>query len=133
MVVDLRFLSIFSKIHIGMVDPLKERLDKLRKFSDSAKRRANLYSEVTNIDGKSTASSLGALQKSPAPGKKLQKIGFILLWIPEPTMITAAVGAPMILAGRYMDKKYNGSTLHDIGHQTKDTISTIADFKSSVF
>jgi hypothetical protein len=133
MVVDLRFLSIFSKIHIGMVDPLKERLDKLRKFSDSAKRRANLYSEVTNIDGKSTACSLGALQKSPAPGKKLQKIGFILLWIPEPTMITAAVGAPMILAGRYMDKKYNGSTLHDIGHQTKDTISTITDFKSSVF
>jgi hypothetical protein len=133
MVVDLRFLSIFSKIHIGMVDPLKERLDKLRKFSDSAKRRANLYSEVTNIDGKSTAISLGALQKSPAPGKKLQKIGFILLWIPEPTMITAAVGAPMILAGRYMDKKYNGSTLHDIGHQTKDTISTITDFKSSVF
>lgn len=116
-----------------MVDPLKERLDKLRKFSDSAKRRASLYSEVNSIDGKSTASSLGAIQRAPAPGKKLQKIGFIMLWIPEPTMITAAVGAPMILAGRYIDKKYNGATIHDIGHQTKDTISTIADFKNSVF
>ncbi|MEX0862380.1 hypothetical protein [Nitrosopumilus sp.] len=116
-----------------MIDPLKERLDKLRKFSDSAKRRANLYSEVTNIDDKSTASSLGVLQRAPAPGKKLQKIGFIMLWIPEPTMVTAVVGAPMILAGRYMDKKYNGTTIHDIGHQTKDAISTIADFKNSVF
>jgi len=116
-----------------MVDPLKERLDKLRKFSDSAKRRASLYSEVTNIDSKSTANSLGVLQRAPAPGKKLQKVGFLMLWIPEPTGVTIALGAPMIVAGRYLDKKYNGSTLHDIGHQTKDTISTIADFKNSVF
>jgi len=115
-----------------MVDPLKERLDKLRKFSDSAKRRANLYSEITNIDDKHTANSLGALQKAPAPGKKLQKIGFLMLWIPEPTGITCAIGGPMIVAGRYLDKKYNGSTLHDVGHQTKNTISSISDFKNSV-
>ena len=115
-----------------MVDPLKERLDKLRKLSDSAKRRANLYSEITNFDDKSTAHSLGALQKAPAPGKKLQKIGFLMLWIPEPTGITCAIGGPMIVAGRYLDKKYNGSTLHDVGHQTKNTISSISDFKNSV-
>ncbi|MDH3780858.1 MAG: hypothetical protein OES15_08410 [Nitrosopumilus sp.] len=115
-----------------MVDPLKERLDKLRKFSDSAKRRADLYSEITNIDDKHTANSLGALQKAPAPGKKLQKIGFLMLWIPEPTGITCAIGGPMIVAGRYLDKKYNGSTLHDVGHQTKNTISSISDFKNSV-
>ena len=115
-----------------MVDPLKERLDKLRKFSDSAKRRANLYSEITNIDDKHTANSLGALQKAPAPGKKLQKIGFLMLWIPEPTGITCAIGGPMIVAGRYLDKKYNGSTLHDVGHQTKNTMSSIRDFKNSV-
>ena len=115
-----------------MVDPLKERLVKLRKFSDSAKRRANLYSEITNIDDKHTANSLGALQKAPAPGKKLQKIGFLMLWIPEPTGITCAIGGPMIVAGRYLDKKYNGSTLHDVGHQTKNTISSISDFKNSV-
>ena len=98
-----------------MVDPLKERLDKLRKFSDSAKRRANLYSEITNIGDKHTANSLGALQKAPAP-----------------TGITCAIGGPMIVAGRYLDKKYNGSTLHDVGHQTKNTISSISDFKNSV-
>src|SRR5210317_400324 len=115
-----------------MVDPLKERLDKLRKFSDSAKRRANLYTEVTNMDDKHTARSLGALQKAPAPGKKLQKIGFLMLWVPEPTGVTCAIGGPMIVAGRYLDKKYNGSTLHDIGHQTKNTMSSINDFKKTV-
>ena len=115
-----------------MVDPLKERLDKLKKFSDSAKRRANLYAEVTNIDGKHTARSLGSLQKAPAPGKKLQKIGFLMLWIPEPTGVTCAIGGPMILAGRYLDKKYNGATIHDIGHQTKNTMSSINDFRNSV-
>jgi len=115
-----------------MVDPLKERLEKLKKFSDSAKRRASLYTEVSGMDDRHTARSLGALQKAPAPGKKLQKIGFLMLWVPEPTGVTCAIGGPMIVAGRYLDKKYNGSTLHDIGHQTKNNMSTISDFKSSV-
>ena len=115
-----------------MVDPLKARLEKLHKFSDSAKRRANLYSEVSEMDDKHTARSLGALQKASAPGKKLQKIGFLMLWVPEPTGVTCAIGGPMIVAGRYLDKKYNGSTLHDIGHQTKNNMSTISDFKNSV-
>ena len=38
----------------------------------------------------------------------------------------------MIIAGRYLDKKYNGATIHDIGHQTKNTMSSISDFKNSV-
>ena len=115
-----------------MVDHLKERLEKIRKFTDSAKRRANLYGEISMIDSKNTSQSLGVLQRAPAPGKKLQKIGFLMVWIPEPTGVTCAIGGPLILAGRYLDKKYNGSTLHDIGHETKSTISSISDFKNSV-
>ena len=115
-----------------MPDALKERLDKIRKFSDSAKRRADLYTDMAKIDDTHTARSLGALQKASAPGKKLQKIGFLMLWVPEPTGVTCAVGGPMILAGRYLDKKYNGATIHDIGNETKSTISSIKDFKSSV-
>ena len=115
-----------------MPDALKERLDKIRKFSDSAKRRADLYTDMAKIDDTRTARSLGALQKASAPGKKLQKIGFLMLWVPEPTGVTCAVGGPMILAGRYLDKKYNGATIHDIGNETKSTMSSIKDFKSSV-
>ena len=115
-----------------MPDALKERLDKIRKFSDSAKRRANLYTDMAKMDDTRTARSLGALQKASAPGKKLQKIGFLMLWVPEPTGVTCAVGGPMIIAGRYLDKKYNGATIHDIGNETKSTISSIKDFKSSV-
>jgi len=46
-----------------MNDPLKARLDKLRKFSDSAHRRANLYSDVAKMDSSHTAGSLGAFTK----------------------------------------------------------------------
>ncbi len=115
-----------------MVDPLKARLEKLRKSSESAKRRANLYSEIATIDKNRSTSSLGALQKASAPGKKLQKIGFLMLWVPEPTGVTCAIGGPMIVAGRYLDKKYNGATIHDIGHETKNTLSSIKDFKNSI-
>jgi len=75
-----------------MNDPLKARLAQLKKFSDSAKRRANLYSDMAKMDDPHTVRSLGALQKAPAPGKKLQKIGFLMLWIPEPTGVTCAIG-----------------------------------------
>ncbi len=115
-----------------MVDPLKARLEKLRKSSESAKRRANLYTEITKMNQGPNTSSLGALQKAPAPSKKLQKIGFLMLWVPEPTGVTCAVGAPLIVAGRYLDKKYNGATIHDIGHETKNAFSSIRDFKNSI-
>ena len=115
-----------------MVDALKERLEKIRAYSDSAKRRANLYCDIANMDDKHTARSLGALQRAPAPGKKLQKIGFIMLWVPEPTGVTCAIGGPMILAGRYLDKKYNGATIADIGQQTKSTTNEITNFRNSI-
>lgn len=114
-----------------MVDPLKERLEKLRKIHETTHRRASLYSDVAKLDNGHTK-SLGPLQKASAPGKKLQKVGFLMLWVPEPTGVTCAIGGPMIIAGRYLDKKYNGSTIHDIGHETKNTMSTLTDFKKSL-
>ena len=115
-----------------MVDHLKKRLDRLKIMTESAKRRTELYSDLAKLDDKNTARSLSALNKAPNPGKKIQKIGFIMLWIPEPTGITCAVGGPMILAGRYLDKVYNGAKISDVHSHTKDSFSTIHDFKDSV-
>ena len=63
-----------------MIDPLKARLEKLRKSTESAKRRANLYTDIAKMNNGNNTSSLGSLQKAPAPGKKLQKIGFLMLF-----------------------------------------------------
>ena len=115
-----------------MVDHLKARLNNLRKYSDSVKRRTSLYTDIAKIDDKNTASSLGVLRKAPAPGKKLQKIGFIMVWIPEPTGVTCAVGGPLIVAGRYLEKRYNSATIRDVGHETKNTISSMKAFKDSI-
>jgi len=115
-----------------MEDALTKKLEKLKAYSGSAKRRANLYTDLAKIDDKNTVKSLGALQKAPAPGKKLQKIGFIMLWVPEPTGVTCVVGGPMILAGRYLEKKYNSATISDIGNQARESFSTIGDFKNSI-
>lgn len=124
---------IFSKGQNVMSEHLKAKTDNLRIFSNSIKRRAGLYSELAKIDGKDMAGSLKATRCAPAPGKKVQKVGFILFWVPEPTGITMAIGAPMMLAGRYLEKKYNSSTLSDIGTSTKDAATSIKDFKEAVF
>ena len=115
-----------------MTDPLKKHLDKLKIIAESAKRRNNLYADLVKLDSKQTKRSLAALHNASAPGKKIQKIGFIMLWIPEPTGITCAVGGPMILAGRYLEKVYNGAKISDIGNHTKESFSTIHDFKNSM-
>lgn len=116
-----------------MNDPLKHRINKLKLYKNSIKRRAGLYTDLAKIEDKKTAQSIGSLNRAPAPGKKLQKIGFILLWIPEPTGATIAAGGPMILAGRFLDKKYNGATIKDIGEHTKQSLSSLHDFKKSIF
>ncbi len=115
-----------------MKDPLQKRLEKLKIMSESAKRRSNLYSDVANIDNSHTSKSLTALHKAPSPGKKLQKIGFIMLWVPEPTGVTCAVGGPMILAGKYLEKVYNSGKITDVAHQTSSHMNTISDFKKSL-
>lgn len=129
--VDMRPLMTITQQCI-VTDPLYEKVRRIRGFSESAKRRAGVYSDIAGINDRPLARSLGSVQRASAPGKKIQKVGFIMLWIPEPTMITAAVGGPIILAGRYLDKKYNGSTIHDVGRQTSDTMNTIRDFGGAI-
>ena len=115
-----------------MADHFREKIERLRIMRESASRRSDLYSDMGTLDDKKTSQSLGALNHASAPGRKIQKLGFLMLWIPEPTGVTVAVGAPMILAGRYLDKKYNGSTLKDIGHSTHEALSSINQFKTSL-
>ena len=115
-----------------MDDSLNLKLKKIRAMSGSINRRNSLYSDLSKVGDKKTAQSLGALTKAPAPGKKLQKIGFIMFWVPEPSGVTCAIGGPMIIAGKYLDRVYNGSTISDIGTQTKSTVSSIHDFKNSL-
>jgi hypothetical protein len=106
---------------------LKTSIHKIKKLRDSMKRRAEVYSSLGKLDDSGTARALGSLQRASAPGKKIQKIGFILFLAPEP--FTTAAGIPMIIAGKYLDKVYNGSTIADIGHETKHFAQHITDIK----
>jgi len=114
------------------MDNLHKKLERIKKMSASANRRTNLYSDLAEFEHKKTSNSLRVLRKASAPGGKMQKIGFLMLWIPEPTGITCAVGGPMIIAGKYLDRVYNGSTIHDIAHHTKQTHTSINQFKKSL-
>ncbi len=127
-----RYLCNFLLLS-SMKDSFQERIEKLKIMRESAKRRNEMYSDLLKFDDKNTRRSLSALTKAPAPGKKISKIGFIMLWIPEPTGITCAVGGPMILAGRYLDKVYNGAKISDVHSHTKDSFSTIHDFNVTSF
>src|SRR3990172_8845482 len=107
-------------------------IHRIKRITESVKRRTEIYSGLAKIDDRGTADSLSKLQHAPAPGKKLQKIGWIIFWIPEPLGITNAIGAPMILGGKYLERVYNSATIVDVGYQTKSTIGSIRDFKDTI-
>lgn len=109
---------------------LRIGIHKIKKLRESVKRRAEVYSFLGKLDDKGTAQVLNSLQRAPAPGKKIQKIGFILLFSPEP--FTTIAGVPMILAGRYLDKVYNGATISDIGHETRKVAHHVSDLKHAI-
>ena len=113
-----------------MEDRMRNNILRIKKMRESAKRRAEIYSNLGSLDDRGTARALGSLQRASAPGKKIQKIGFLLLLSPEPFTTVAAV--PMILAGKYLDRVYNGATIADVGHETKSFSGNISDFKDRI-
>ena len=74
-----------------MADPLRAKIERLKIMKESASRRSSLYSDMGALDNKKTSQSLGALNRASAPGKKMQKLGFVMLWIPEPTGVTLSL------------------------------------------
>ncbi|HXG74904.1 MAG TPA: hypothetical protein VNK44_08835 [Candidatus Nitrosotenuis sp.] len=114
------------------MDAMFRRIEQIKQISASIKRRHAVYSDIAKLDDAKTTDSMKALRKAPDPGGKIQKIGFIIFWIPEPTGITNAIGAPMILAGRFLEKKYNGATIKDIGKAAKDNQQIFSHFKDTV-
>ncbi len=113
-----------------MDEELKNSIHKIKKIRDSIKRRAEIYSSLGALDDRGTARALGSLQRASAPGRKIQKIGFILLFAPDP--FTTVAGVPMIIAGKYLDRVYNGTTISDIGHATKNFASNISEIKDKM-
>lgn len=113
-----------------MDEELREGIHKIKRLRDSMKRRAQVYSSLGSLDDSGTARSLGVLQRSPAPGKKIQKIGFIFLFSPDP--FTTFIGPPIILAGKYLDRVYNGATIKDVGVETRNFVTGFSDIKEKI-
>jgi hypothetical protein len=108
----------------------KKSIRRIKKLTESVKRRNEVYSGLAKMDDKGTARSMRALQKAPSPGKKMQKIGLGLMLAPEP--ITTPIGCALMVAGKIFEKKYNSTTIADVGHETNNTVDAIKDIKDTI-
>lgn len=113
-----------------MEEKYKKSIRRIKKITESVNRRAEIYSGIAKIDDKGTASSMRALQKAPSPGKKMQKIGLGLVLAPEP--VTTPIGIALMAAGKILEKKYNSSTIVDVGQETTNTVDKIKDIKDAI-
>ena len=113
-----------------MDEGIKTGIDKIKKVRDSLHRRAKVYSDLGKLDDRGVARALGSVQRAPAPGKKITKIGFIMLLSPDP--FTTPFGVPMIIVGKYLEKVYNGATIKDVGQETKNFFSDMSSIKDKI-
>jgi len=113
-----------------MDENCKKSIRRIKKLTESVKRRSEIYSGLAKIDDKETARSMRALRKAPSPGKKMQKIGLGLVLAPEP--ITTPIGCALMVTGKILEKKYNSATIMDVGHEINNTVDTIKDIKDTI-
>ncbi len=95
---------------------------------DSLKNKVNLYAGLANLKNSAINEPLKSLIHAPALGKKVSKIGWVLFWIPEPTMVSNAVGLPMIAAGKVLDRYYSGTTIKHVGEEARKTLNSLEEF-----
>lgn len=113
-----------------MDEHYKKGIHRIKKLTESVKRRSEIYSGLAKMDDSGTARSMRVLQKAPSPGKKMQKIGLGLALAPEP--ITTPIGCALMITGKILEKKYNSATIMDIGHETSNTVDTLKDIKDTI-
>lgn len=113
-----------------MDEHYRKGIHRIKKLTESVKRRSEVYSGLAKMDDRGTARSMSALQKAPSPGKKMQKIGLGLVLAPEP--ITTPIGCALMVAGKILEKKYNSSTIMDVGRETNNAVDTLKDIKDTI-
>lgn len=106
----------------------KDNARKVNSAVDSLKSKVNLYTDVTNLNSSRLKGPLKSLVHASAPGKKLSKIGWVMFWIPEPTMISNIVGLPLIAGGKLLDRYYNGTTINHVGEEARKTLNSLEEF-----
>jgi hypothetical protein len=111
-----------------MVEDCKNNVKKVNTAIDSLKSKANLYANVTNLNNNKLKEPLKDLVHASAPGKKVNRIGWAMFWIPEPTMISNLVGLPMIVGGKLLDRYYSGTTIKHVGEEARKTLNSLQEF-----
>ncbi|MCS7141748.1 MAG: hypothetical protein NZ888_06140 [Candidatus Nitrosocaldus sp.] len=104
---------------------------KVRDAVEMLKRRMELRSSMLDLitDGKLKA-SINNVTHAPQLSKKMGRIGWMLFWIPEPTMISTAVGIPLILAGKALDRYYNSLTVKGLYEETGRMLKSLEMLRS---
>ncbi len=106
----------------------KDNVKKINAAVGSLESKTNLYANVTNLNSGRLKEPLKSLVHASAPGKKLSKIGWVMFWIPEPTMISNIVGLPLIAGGKLLDRYYNGTKINHVGEEARKTLNSLEEF-----
>ena len=103
-----------------------------KDMMDAIKRRAELYSSLNVIMDEKVKHAMDNVRHAPKVSRVLSRTGWMLFWVPEPTMISTLVGIPMILAGKALSKYYNDLTVKGVVEETAKMLKSMEEFRYSL-
>ncbi|GBC74073.1 hypothetical protein HRbin05_00104 [archaeon HR05] len=111
---------------ISMQDKGSNNIKRARDAVDMLKRRIELRSSMLDtLADNNLKASINSIRHAPQLSKKISRIGWMLFWIPEPTMVSTAVGIPMILAGKALERYYNSLTVKGLYEETSRMLKSL--------
>lgn len=112
---------------------MQDNRNNVKRVNDAVnmlKRRMELRSStLAALTDTRLKASLNDVTRAPQLSKRISRVGWMLFWIPEPTMVSTAVGVPMILAGRLLDRYYNSLTIKGLYEETSKMLKSLESFR----
>jgi len=99
------------------------------RYKDMVRRRIEFYASLQNVMSSDVKKAVDNITHAPKVSKTLSRAGWMLFWIPEPTMISTALGVPMILAGKVLSRYYNDLTVKGLLEETGKLLKGVEEFR----
>ncbi len=99
------------------------------RYKDMIRRRIEFYNSLRNVMSSDVKKAVDNVTHAPKVSKTLSRAGWMLFWIPEPTMISTALGVPMILAGKALSRYYNDLTIKGLLEETGKLLKGMEEFR----
>ncbi|MGB9660246.1 MAG: hypothetical protein ACPLY9_07035 [Nitrososphaerales archaeon] len=88
--------------------------------------------DSSRIDSNAVRKAINMVTKRRRPGKKLIALGMGLIILPEPTVLSDAIGLSLVAFGKIMERMYSYIGIKDVREEALDALESVSSLNSEM-